>query len=145
VRRQKSTNFQVRTLPIVRRCPKRGRSSTWILGVFTQGFCLSSDKRNLWGKSLSLSWLAALPNVRGRVVARRYLRRHARSLTTQTSCPWGKPSKLDFGCRTFRSCSCKQIPLHTTSESFVQWLLDAANGSRPFDPTSTVQPLWTSF
>jgi hypothetical protein len=58
----KSTNFQVRTLPIVRGCPKRGRPSTWILGVFTQGFCLSSDKRNLWGQiALPLvGWLLAL-------------------------------------------------------------------------------------
>jgi hypothetical protein len=41
------------------------------------------------------------------------------------------------------SCSCKQIPLRTNP--FLQWLLDAANESRPSDPTSTVRPLWTSW
>jgi hypothetical protein len=46
VRRKKSTNFQVSTLPIVRRCTKGGRPSTWIFGVFIPGFCLSPHGAN---------------------------------------------------------------------------------------------------
>jgi hypothetical protein len=37
------------------------------------------------------------------------------------------------------------IGLLEKTERRLQWLLDAANESRPSDPTSTVRPLWTSW